>query len=76
MNCSPWQAANPVGKAVFIISPGDLESVSQAAFRAQVNRSYLYRLIQMGKLDSYEIGGRLMLLKRDTDRFIQQRKAS
>ena len=71
-----WQAANPVEKAVFIIAPGDLESVSQAAQRIPVTRGYLYRMIQAGKLDSYEIGGRLMLLKDDTDRFIQQRKAS
>jgi excisionase family DNA binding protein len=70
------QAANPVEKALFIIGPGDLESVSQAAKRVPVNRSYLYRLIQTGKLDSYSVGGKLMLLKEDTDRFIQQRKAS
>lgn len=73
---SACQAASPVGNVRAIIAPGDLEAVAQAAKRARVSRGYLYRLIQTGKLESYVIGGKLMLLKEDTNRFIQQRKAS
>lgn len=55
----------------------DLESVSHASKRLGLSATsgYLYRLIRTGKLDAYEMGGRLMLLRSDVDVFIQSRKA-
>jgi excisionase family DNA binding protein len=61
---------------IALVNTTDLESVAQAAKRARVSTGYLYRLIRLGKLDSYEIGGRLMLLRRDVDGFISHRRAS
>ena len=55
----------------------ELESVSHASKRLGFNpeSGYLYRLIRSGRLDAYEVGGRLMLLRTDVDAFIQSRRA-
>lgn len=58
------------------VRASELESVTMAALRSGLSRSYLYRLIRMGKVDTYLVGGRNMLHRKDIDRLIYRRKAS
>lgn len=52
----------------------DLLSVSAAARMAGISRSYIYRVMDAGKLDWYEMGGRRMIHKRDLYAFIDSRR--
>lgn len=55
----------------------DLESVAAASKRMGLSARTLYRYIHKGALDSYYVGGRLMVHRRDVDEFIAGiRKAS
>lgn len=53
----------------------DLESIGMASERSGISRSYLYRLIRLGKLDHYVLGGRMLVHRRDVDAIDIRRKA-
>lgn len=47
-----------------------LETVRTAARRAGVNRSYIYKLIQLNVLNAFEIDGKLFVRSADIDAYI------
>lgn len=58
-----------------IIRARDLETVPMAASRIGVTKQWVYKLIQDNMLDYYDIQGRKLVHRRDTDQIILQRKA-
>lgn len=53
----------------------DLETVAQAANRAGVSVSYMYRLLRLGKLDYFKVGQLTMVCKHHTDGLIKDRES-
>lgn len=52
----------------------DLESVAAASKRMGLSSRTLYRYIHKGALNSYYVGGRLMVHRRDVDEYIKDLK--
>jgi excisionase family DNA binding protein len=51
-------------------------SVDEGCIYIGIGRAHLYRLMDEGKIPSFHIGRRRLILREDLDRFLQERLAA